>query len=174
MTAYTGENGDAEFRNVVLDILPTPGGTLLGNNWSEGKNETCNFTWEYLSYVEDVEDLAVAAFVQDRGNWRILQAAVEHKNELVGITGRELSIRSLEIYPNPAGNFSYVNFGEPGDGETLLELLDMSGKLVLSEHVPAGYQVVRLEIGHLSEGLYLLRRIESGQLTGVSKLVKMR
>ena len=37
VTAYRGDNGDRQFRNVVLDMLPTPAGKLLGSDWVRGQ-----------------------------------------------------------------------------------------------------------------------------------------
>ena len=174
VTAYTGDNGDTEFRNVVLDILPTPGGKLLGNGWYEGKSDTRSYTWTYPSYVEDLEELALAAFIQDRGNFSIIQAAVDHKNELVSVKGQPAYLSNLEVYPNPADGYTYVNLGARGEWESIIELLDMNGKVVHSEHVPPGTKLVRIELGHLSTGMYFLRHEERGRLSGVAKLVKYR
>ena len=174
VTAYTGGNGDSHFRNVVLDMLPTPAGKLLGNNWYEGKSDFCTNTWTYRSYVEDINDLAVAAFVQDRSNGRILQAAVDYKDKTVGVLNPVSKIRSLNIYPNPARNTLYVNLGTRTGDYGRIELLDMSGRVVLSEHVPPGYQIFQLDVEHLNRGMYILRWVESGQVRGVSKAVKTR
>ena len=77
LTTYMGGNGDTHFRNVVLDMLPTSAGKLLGNNWLKGNTDTRINTWNYKPYVEDVNDLAVVAFLQDRTSKQILQAVVE-------------------------------------------------------------------------------------------------
>ena len=172
VTAYTGRNGDAHFRNVVLDMLPSPAGKLLGDNWYEGKSDVRANTWTYRPYVENINDLAVAAFLQDRSTGRILQAAVDYKNEMVGVLNPLSEIRSLNIYPNPAHNIIYVNLGTRSEYFGRIELQDMNGKVVLAEHLPAGYQVIHLDIEHLNRGMYILRWVESEQIRGVSKIVK--
>jgi len=172
VTAYTGGNGDTHFRNVVLDMLPTPGGKLLGNNWYAGKSDVRTYTWNYKPYVEDIEDLAVAAFVQDRNSGQIIQAAVEYKTEMVGLLNSASQLRSLNIYPNPANSTLNVNLGARTEYSGKVELLDMNGKVVLSEHVPAGYQVFQLDIDHLNRGMYILRWFESELPGRVSKFVK--
>ena len=65
-------------------MLPTPAGKLLGNEWFNGKTESRSFSWDYPEYIEDIEDLAVVAFVQDRDNGGILQAAAEFLTPWVG------------------------------------------------------------------------------------------
>ncbi len=146
VTAYTGINGKTEFRNVVLDMLPSPAGKLLGDNWTAGKNETKINTWNYATYVEHVEDLAVVAFVQNRNSNQILQAAVEHKTPLVGIGKTPVRTESLFIYPNPAKSYVNVNLGLPSEAAGRFEIVDMNGRVVLNENVPAGFQIYQLQV----------------------------
>ncbi|MEN8228770.1 MAG: T9SS type A sorting domain-containing protein [Bacteroidota bacterium] len=174
VTAYTGRNGDTHFRNVVLDMLPTPAGKLLGDKWYEGKSDLRTNFWTYKPYVENIGDLAVAAFVQDRSNGQILQAAVDHKKKIVGVPDPVSETGSLNIYPNPVQSTLYVNLGARRDYCGRIELVDISGKVVLSEHLPSGYQIFQLDIAHLNRGIYILRWVESGQVRGVSKVVKSR
>ena len=174
VTAYTGLNGDTYFRNVVLDMLPLPSGKLLGDKWYEGKSDVSGNTWTYQPYVEDINDLAVAAFVMDRSTGQILQAAVDYKDKTVGVRNPVTEISSLNIYPNPAYNTIYINPGARTEYNGRIELMDMTGKVVLAEHVPAKYQIFQLDIEHLDRGMYILRWIESGQVRGVSKVVKTR
>jgi len=174
VTAYTGNNGDEEFRNVVLDMLPSPAGSLLGNNWYKGKVDERTNSWFYAPYVEDVEDLGVVAFVQDRNTGRILQAAVNYKNPLVGIGRMPKEIGPLHVYPNPARNRFFVNLGMRTEDDGMIRLTDMSGRVVLSEFVPSGYQIYQVDIHHLNHGVYILHWIESGKPRGVGKIVKAR
>ncbi len=173
VTAYTGSNGDTHFRNVVLDMMPTEG-KLLGNNWTKGKSEFSIGTWDYKPYVEDIEELAVAAFLQDRNTFQILQAAVNYKDKTVGIPDAGSNIKGLSISPNPADNMLHVNLGVRTTQPGSIVLLDMSGKVVLVEPIPPGYQLIQLEIEHLNRGMYILQWIESGQVRGVTKVVKPR
>ncbi len=94
VTAYTGGNGDKIFRNVVLDMLPTPAGKLLGDNWRKGTSDTRTNTWVYAPYTEDIDDLAVVAFIQDRTSKRILQATVNYKDKTVGLRIRYLTFET--------------------------------------------------------------------------------
>jgi hypothetical protein len=173
VTAYTGRNGDTQFRNVVLDMLPTQG-KLLGGNWYEGKSEVNTDTWIYQPYVEDINDLAVAVFIQDRNSFQILQAAVDYKDKTVGAPNAVSGIKGLSISPNPAQNKLQVNLGAMTEHPGRIVLLDMSGKVMLVEQIQAGYQLFQLDIEHLNQGMYILQWIESGQVKGVSKVVKLR
>ena len=173
VNAYTGINGDTAFRNVVLDMLPTPAGKLLGDNWSLGSSDMRVNTWIYKPYVEDIEDLAVVAFVQDRNSKQILQAAVDYKTPQVGIGKNPVTMEALHIYPNPARSIVNVNLGRPSERDGRFEVVDMNGRIVLSEHVPSGYQVYQLDVQILNRGFYVIQWYESGALRGRNKLVKV-
>jgi len=171
VTQYTGLNGDTEFRNVVLDMLPSPAGKLLGNNWSLGDDDIRVNTWNYLPYVEHIEDLAMIAFVQDRDTKQILQAAVEYKTPQVGIHKKPVAVESLYIYPNPAKSFVKVNLGRPAEEDGRFEIIDMNGRVVHNENVPRGYQIYQLEVGSLNRGFYMIQWYEGGKLKGRNKLI---
>ncbi|MCP4309875.1 MAG: T9SS type A sorting domain-containing protein [Bacteroidetes bacterium] len=174
VTAYTGPNGDTHFRNVVLDMLPSAAGKLLGDNWSKGNSDTRTNTWVYKPYVENIEELAVAAFIQDRTTGRILQASADYKDETVGIPGSASVRPSLNIYPNPTQSTIYVNLGDETEYPGRLELRDINGRMVLSEALPFGTRNIQINISHLTRGIYILQWIESDRIQGVSKIVKTR
>ncbi|RPI44598.1 MAG: HYR domain-containing protein, partial [Bacteroidetes bacterium] len=111
VTSYRGINGDSAFRNVVLDMLPSPAGTLLKSDWSEDKQEILYQNWEYAPYLEDVDELGVVAFIQDRNSGRILQSDVSYRTPQVGIFSRESAEEDLQVYPNPAGDLVFVTLG---------------------------------------------------------------
>ncbi|HDS07770.1 MAG TPA: T9SS type A sorting domain-containing protein, partial [Bacteroides sp.] len=174
VTAYTGINGDTEFRNVVLDMMPTAAGRLLGGNWYRNVKDIRTDTWTYAPYVEDVDDLGVAAFVQDRNTGQILQAAVNYKTPQVGIGDQPAGLGNLHVYPNPASHSIYVNLGSRTEHGGIIRLTDMSGRVVIAENMPAGYQIYQLDIQHLNHGMYVLEWIESGRIRGLNKVVKSR
>jgi len=174
VTTYRGLNGETRFRNVVLDMLPTAAGKLLGNSWLKGTNESQTVLWTYKPYVEDVEDLAVAAFVQERSTGKIIQAAVEYQDQMVGTSDPLSESSSLHIYPNPASRMLYVNLGNRTENNGRIELYDIHGKLILEETVTPGYQVIQLDIDRLYNGMYILRWTEAGRVRGLSKVVVNR
>jgi hypothetical protein len=173
VTAYTGNNGDTIFRNVVLDMLPTPAGKLLGGDWESGEQDTLVNTWMYADYVEDIKDLGVTAFIQDRATGRILQAAVDYYDTSTGTKViRPVRLEALHVYPNPAKNSFFVNLGTTTDHAGRFDLLDMNGRVVMTEKVPPGYQVYQIDIQHLNRGIYILHWYESGRHVGFQKIVK--
>lgn len=172
VTTYEGTNGDTEFRNVALDMLPTPSGKLLGENWYQGVSMNLTNQWTYKPYVEDVDDLIVVAFVQDRNTREILQTALSYKTTPTGIGDRYDEISELMVYPNPAKDDLYVNLGARSDHQGIMEVYDLSGRMVLNLETQPGYQIFSLDVQDLPRGMYLIRRFESGELVGLGKFVK--
>ncbi len=174
VTSYTGGNGDTHFRNVVLDMLPSPAGKLIGFDWILDSTITVSNSWIYEEYVEDTEDLAIAAFLQDRNTGRILQSAVEFREGPVNIEKDAEDLSTLQIYPNPVKNLFYINLGSIAEKAGRFEVIDMNGRVVMIENVPPGRQIYQMDIGHLIRGMYILRWVESGQFRSVNKIVKIR
>ncbi|MCK4749225.1 MAG: T9SS type A sorting domain-containing protein, partial [Bacteroidales bacterium] len=172
VTAYTGINGDTHFRNVVLDMLPTPAGKLLGDNWYKGKSDIRTNTWTYQPYVGDANKLAVVAFLQDRNSGKILQAAVDYADKTVGVGDGIRELATIQVYPNPAIRSFYVNLGTPSEYDCRYELMDISGKIVSNGNVPAGYQIYQVDIANLTRGLYIIYWYEGDQVRGLNKIVK--
>jgi hypothetical protein len=152
-------------------MLPTAAGKLLDNTWNKGTSEERSFSWTYKPYVEDVDDLAVAAFIQERSTNKILQAAVEYQDFGVGNPDPIYERGGLHIYPNPAHRLIHVNLGNRIENSGRLELFDIQGKLVLEETIPPGYQVIQINIDQLGDGMYILRWSESAKVKGMSKVV---
>ncbi|MEN8229528.1 MAG: T9SS type A sorting domain-containing protein, partial [Bacteroidota bacterium] len=174
VTSYTGGNGDTHFRNVVLDMLPTPAGKLIAEEWVLDHTISLDHSWVYADYVEDIEDLAVAVFIQDRNTSRIIQSACKRLNDPVSVEKSLEEVATLHIYPNPVRNSFHINIGRPADRGGRFELIDMNGRIVMIEQVPPGYQIYQLNIHHLINGMYILHWYEADRFRGMSKIVKFR
>ncbi|MCD4710703.1 MAG: T9SS type A sorting domain-containing protein, partial [Bacteroidales bacterium] len=174
VTAYTGAGQTTSFRNVVLDILPSASGKLLGNEWGAGISKVLDFSWDYASYVEDVDDLMVVAFIFDRDHDQILQAAMLEYSPGVGFEKRPAAKEILAIYPNPAHEYVYINFGAEVEQLGQLKVVDLAGRSVMTSDVLSGFSIQMLDISSLSQGIYLVQWLESGVLKGRGKLVHVR
>ena len=78
----------------------------------------------------------------------------------------------MHTYPNSAKNNIFINLGKPAEKSGTIKLLDMNGRVVLTEHVPPGYQIYQIGIEHLNRGIYILYWYESDQFRGLNKIVK--
>jgi hypothetical protein len=174
VTAYQGANQSSRFHNVVLDMLPSSTGTLLGNAWSEWMNITRSYTWDYKDYVEDIEELAVVTFIEDRGTGLILQAAARYLTPQVG-TGPLLQDGGhLHLYPNPATDMVHVYLGDIHPARGSLKLTDLTGKMVFSRDIRPGETRHTLEVSELAGGMYLLWWEERGEIKARTKLILTR
>jgi len=172
VTAYTGANQTTAFRNVVLDILPTAIGTLLGNEWGAGVSKNIDFSWNYAPYLEDEEDLILVAFIMDRDPpLKILQSAVLEYSPGTGFVNRPAAEKKLAIYPNPAHDYVYINFGAEVELAGELSVNDLAGRSVLTSEVLPGYSIQKLDISSLSPGVYMVQWMDSGVLRGHGKLL---
>jgi len=84
------------------------------------------------------------------------------------------ALQNLRVYPNPARNLVYINLGSTTEEEAVLRLLDINGRVVRNEKMPAGHQIYQLNIQDLIQGMYILQWIESGQIRAIEKIVKTR
>jgi len=174
ISTYTGLNGDQEFKNVVLDMIPTPAGKVLGGDWVYGNTMVRENQWKYLPNIEDINDLGVAAFIQNRNTPRqILQATAKYKDLKVDIAEPH-ALLDMNLYPNPARNVLFINHGTPTEEEGVLRVLDMNGRIIHNLKMPAGHQIYQLDIHDLLQGMYVIQWIESGQIRAIEKFVKTR
>ena len=89
----------------------------------------------------------------------------------VGIEDGVGQLFDLDVFPNPtSGTMDVKVEGLNHAGEFKYEILDLSGKLLLSENSIQPYQ--SLTLSHLSNGLYFVRVTEREQVIGISKFLK--
>lgn len=174
VTAYTGGNLDTEFRNVVLDVLNSPTGNLLGKGWSAWMARSRDYSWSYADYVEDEDELAVVAFIQNRDDGRILQATASYRSPQTGTGPKNAVPTGLRRYPNPAVEAVTVDLSGKHTGAGYLRILDISGRPIEMVKTSPGKERYLLDISHLSEGVYVILWEESGSVRGRSKLIRSR
>ncbi len=174
VTSYPLLTPDSSFRNVVLDMLPSPAGKLLGNLWGSGTMVEQDFSWDYVDYLEDIEDLCVVAFVQDRDNGWILQANALPKTPLVGIPGKDDVSGSFILYPNPARDRLTINFEDATEPGGQLIVVDLSGLEVMNADIQQGTTMQHLDISRLPAGMFMVIWKEFGIVKGQAKLIRYR
>jgi hypothetical protein len=69
------------------------------------------------------------------------------------------------IYPNPAKDKFWVDFGKNG----IMTLYDMFGKEVLNQNIN---KKTEININHLPKGIYIVRVVSESKIIGNSKIVK--
>ncbi|MBK8192320.1 MAG: T9SS type A sorting domain-containing protein [Lewinellaceae bacterium] len=82
----------------------------------------------------------------------------------------ERAAQSIRIFPNPATDEVRVAFVAAVPAGTRVSLIDVAGRVLLSEAVPAGATAHTLVLGICRSGLYFVRVEVAGLVLGVRKL----
>jgi hypothetical protein len=146
-TQNVASNGETEFHNVMMKMVPDAEGTLV--DMVDGNLMELNFTQDMSgTFVEEMSDLSVICFVQDK-NSRLLFQSVVSTESAVGVNN--LNSKEISIYPNPtSGKLFILN----GQDVNRVEIYSMSGEQIKSIDCT---NLSTLDISSLSKGLYVLR-----------------
>jgi len=74
-TSAPGTNGETHFEGVMKKMIPDATGLTLPTSWTLNQTQSFNFAIAVPWYVYDLNQAAVAAFIQDNSNQSVLQAA---------------------------------------------------------------------------------------------------
>ncbi len=170
VTSYVGANGDNTFHNVVLDMLPSAAGTSISGSWKNLEEFTRHFTWAYKN-VEDVDDLMLVAFLQEKSSRRILQA-LKVTDPMFPVNILQDAPGKLNIYPNPVRSDLHI-LHEMIPGGALIEVIDMTGRIIELVDVPPYEQETILNVVQLAAGTYSIAVKSDGRLVGRSRFMKI-
>ncbi|MHC1706629.1 MAG: T9SS type A sorting domain-containing protein [Bacteroidales bacterium] len=90
-----GSNGETEFFNVMRKMLPNASGTTLPGTWANGDVQTYNFALALPSFIYNLDQISVIAWVQDNANKNVKQAGVSRANTV----GADLAVVSISGFP---------------------------------------------------------------------------
>ena len=152
----------------------TPDISILGSDWKsfnmgtftyDVDTTTVFFLKKYGEADSTYYKLYFTGFDYTVGKYTFMQEELS----LVSAPGPGL-IQLLEVYPNPASEYINVVFDHAG--ETTLQIMDMTGRMVHSRLIKAGgLTSLILDINQLKPGLYFLRA-DTGAETGVRRFIK--
>jgi len=171
VTLYPDLSADSAFRNVVLDMVPSPAGTLIDQSWQPGQVRFYDFYWEYAEFLEDIEDLSVVSYIQERDEGWILQAGESSFKFGVGIQEPPAGTKALAIFPNPATSSIRIRLGQAPAARGRLSVTDLSGRELMIEPTRSGENEYLMNVGQLPRGLYLLRWQQAGKIMGTGKFI---
>jgi PKD repeat protein len=69
-----GSNGEREFRNVMRKFYPNVNGIDLANNWVNGQKKVISFKAKVPSYISNISQIAMVAYIQDDADKSVKQA----------------------------------------------------------------------------------------------------
>lgn len=70
-----GSNGETDFYNVMRKMLPSDQGQALQASFTNGQSQTFHYGVPLPTYIYNMNEVAVVAFVQDNANKHVHQAA---------------------------------------------------------------------------------------------------
>lgn len=81
---------------------------------------------------------------------------------------------SLMVFPNPASDRVFLDYESPRSGPVEINLLDINGRHVLTQNLElnAGRNRIPMDIGHVSEGVYIIQLNQWDQVYNLRLVVK--
>lgn len=159
-----GNSGNAEFRFVSKDILPSPSGIRITQDLAPGESIVLPVVlWEKRKLIDE-NNGAIVTFVQriTPQNKTVIQAnIIDVDNTLIPdlITSLEdpTFTEKIFIYPNPANREVNVVLPERTLTPIALNLIDAHGRTVHTNGFATGEQEKILDTSELASGLYILQ-----------------
>ncbi len=158
----TGSNGETEFHNVLMDMIPDANGTSIGL--------LAGVTASYFgssnlitTFIEEFDDLMLVSWVQDNHTKSILQSESYDLNIVTGINNKKDV--SINIFPNPGNGVFLIQGASNSD----IEVSDVTGKTVYKESASEGNHTI--DLSGFENGIYFVRIIRGETVIAIEKLI---
>lgn len=156
LLAAVGCSGSAVAQSASKTVMASGGGEVVTTpyiyTWTTGESVIANTT--------------VSSYIITQGF---------HPNG-DGSTGIEpvTNTPGMHVYPNPTGDVLNVQFLNPADGNLLLQVYDMSGRVCLPQQAvtPGAGQTTRLNFSTLPAGTYYISAVKGMQKQNTVTVVK--
>jgi hypothetical protein len=126
-------------------MFPDEYGTDL--DFSATTTQTATINFSTAGYVKDNCEFVV--FVQHAPTGEVTQCAKVQMSTIVGV--EELQGKEISVYPNPAQEYIILN----SSGNGMMEIMDMTGKIVYKSDVLKASQLV--DIRNFEKGIYMVK-----------------
>ena len=135
---------------------------LSSNNLTEARSEGYLF---YYTYNENglPETIETKFIGSEPLEPRIIK--ITYKQISTGLSETSKESLRVKVYPNPAKDIFSINCENLGT----IKLYDMLGKEVLNQNINGKSDI---NLGHLSNGIYNIKILSDGKVTGNSRIVK--
>ncbi len=152
-------------RHVLRDIQPSTWGdntVIPGNNIALNTAYSKTFNVP-LSTAWDLSKISLVAMVNysgaTSGDYEILQAEEVKLLNLITSIDKQTVSNTLDIFPNPTSQETYINFSLTSNEQVRLEVVDVTGKLMISENfgvMAKGKQQLIVNAAQLENGFYFV------------------
>jgi hypothetical protein len=147
-TVYSESSGDGETDIIVFKPRPVK---YIQLNAIEGNTEWGFSIWEIEIYSTDMYN-----------------AECEPTN----IVSEKIPDDIIHVYPNPSTDHVFIDFNQPMQGETFIEVLEYTGKPVLMDRIYGNnLSRYKMDVSKLKCGIYILRIINENKCV-YKKIIK--
>jgi hypothetical protein len=158
----TGSNGETEFHNVLMDMIPDANGTSIG--LQAGVSDSYSGSSNLITtFIEEFDDLMLVSWVQDNHTKSILQSESYNLNIVTGINNKK-DINTY-IFPNPGNGIFMIQGASNSD----IEVSDVTGKTVYKESSFEGNHTI--DLSDFENGIYFVRIIRGETVVAIEKLI---
>jgi hypothetical protein len=85
----------------------------------------------------------------------------------------DVAASSWSVFPNPAQAGAHLNLGQLNGASIMVRMLDLNGRQVLEERIPAGMEILQLPAS-LASGMYNLALERNGDIVHNARLIVTR
>ena len=171
-TGNATTNGETEFKNVMMKMIPNANGTVLTctHDLPINTNFTANVAnGTYINpaltgtaltaasnkiHTEDINDLEVIVFVQDADSKMIMQAA--KASSLLAIDTFNTH-SGVKLYPNPSTGIIKITTENP----VSISIIDLLGKVVYSSDNLSNNSII--DLSSLQKGIYFAKIVDGNK-----------
>jgi hypothetical protein len=159
-TGNIGTNGETQWKNVLMKMLPDASGTILTCTPDTPINTTLQANLSGL-YIEEMSDLQVIVFVQDYTSKIVMQSTIA-LNTLA--TSQFDSTPKIKLVPNPSEGLVRINSELPVN----VTISDVTGKVVFVMSQVSKETTMNLTT--LQKGVYFVK-MEGAEANQTQKLI---
>jgi hypothetical protein len=76
------------------------------------------------------------------------------------------------IYPNHVANNLQIEWNLSGDSFGLVQLVDLTGNMLLDIPFESGYQIKSIDLSSFASGIYILQFVSNNRYIGYEKIIK--
>ena len=160
-TGNATSNGETEFKNVMMKMLPNASGTLL--NFAHDQPIATQLQGSLAGLnIEEFTDLDVVVFIQSTLDKSVMQSNYSVDTALATTTFE--ASPSIKVFPNPSEGMVRVASATP----VAVEVTDITGKTLLS--LLDVTSETPLNLTSFQKGIYLVK-IKSGAAVQTQKII---
>jgi uncharacterized protein YqgV (UPF0045/DUF77 family) len=164
-----GSNGEKHFEGMMKKMLPDAYGTVLPVSFAAGDSVQLNLGWKLGSYIYDLSQLAVIAFVEDSVQQSVYQAGYSAPESITAIP-EAFKNSGIKFYPNPFSYSAIIEMEkEEGLKNPFVIVYDLGGNEIKKIKIQGRYSEVNRE--NLSAGIYFYKVMDEGKILSAGKFI---